>query len=315
MKVAAHGAMEGSGRRVGGMMRLPDFLIIGAMKAGTTTLYRDLAAHPRIYMPSFKEPETLTCEDGPDSGDRFGYRALFGAAHDEQICGEASTAYAKRPTFEGVADRARRRAGSQLKVIYLVRNPLDRAISHHRHESGVGHLPENLEEALRVDNTLLDYSRYAWQIEPWMDALGCGQVRIIRFESYIRDRRPTVASVSRFLGLEPRVDLVQTERIYNPSQGKPQLRGAWRSLRRNPIYDQLLRLLLPAGARTWLRHRLLPRDRKRPEPLSLAAADRFLDQVRSDADQLARLMGQSKPLWDFDEIRSRFCPDPVQGRQ
>ncbi len=115
-------------------MRLPDFLIIGAQKAGTTTLYRDLLANPAIFLPIDKEPGNL-CEDDllTDTG-RSAYARHFANASTDQLCGEATTSHTKRPDVLGVPARARRLLGDKLKVIYLVREPISRIISHHHHE-------------------------------------------------------------------------------------------------------------------------------------------------------------------------------------
>lgn len=87
-------------------MRRPDFLIIGAMKAGTTTLYRDLVDHPNIFLPEQKEPNTLVMYGSDMRRIIDDYASLFARSPQDAICGEASTAYTKRPDNEGVAARA-----------------------------------------------------------------------------------------------------------------------------------------------------------------------------------------------------------------
>ena len=106
---------------------LPDFLIVGAMKSGTTTLYRDLILHPDVFMPEDKEPETLANSSDPDQIRRE-YRTLFPRLAEGLVKGEASTAYTKRPDFEGVAERAREVLGPGLKVVYMRRDPVERLV-------------------------------------------------------------------------------------------------------------------------------------------------------------------------------------------
>ena len=98
-------------------MTLPHFLIIGGMKCGSTTLYRDLLTHPRVFFPIDKEPCNL-CDDRvlTDAG-RAEYEALFKRARPDQLCAEASTDYTKLPDRPGVAARALRVLGPELKLI------------------------------------------------------------------------------------------------------------------------------------------------------------------------------------------------------
>jgi hypothetical protein len=152
--------------------RLPDFLIIGAMKAGTTTLYHDLMRHPRIFLPEVKEPDALLSDNIFTSRNLRKYAQFFHPASLDQLCGEASTTYTKRPTFEGVADRALRLLGENLKLIYIVRNPLQRTLSHHRFLYQLGLMEKDINRVIRSDPTLIDYSRYAMQIEPWLATFG-----------------------------------------------------------------------------------------------------------------------------------------------
>ena len=103
----------------------PDFLIVGAMKAGTTTLYHDLSEHPDIFLPVLKEPEVLTTLERLDEMRAY-YARLFRPARPGQLKGEASTAYTKRPNNEGVAEKARALCGDGLKIIYIRRDPVER---------------------------------------------------------------------------------------------------------------------------------------------------------------------------------------------
>lgn len=278
-------------------MRLPDFLIIGGMKCGSTTLYRDLMTNPAVFFPIDKEPETLTDPAVLTDAGRAAYAELFSSARDDQICGEASTAYTKRPTFEGVAERARELLGPGLRVIYVVRNPVDRIASHHHHQLSIGAMPESLDDALESHPELLDYSRYAMQARPWIDALGPEHVRLVRFEDYTRDRAGTVADLSAFLGINPRPDLVQADRVYNKSAGKPVLTGPWRAVQGNPVYQRVIRPLLPADLKDRLRRTVLPKSSHKRVPPTDEQVARINEQLAADLADLADLLGTDGPVW------------------
>lgn len=282
----------------GHWVRLPDFLIIGAMKAGTTTLYRDLMTHPGVYFPIDKEPGNLT-DDAVLGGDGLArYAALFAGAGRGQLAGEASTAYTKRPTHEGVAGRARAVLGDGLRVIYLMREPVSRVISQHRHELTSGEIGErSLDEAVARHPRLLEYSRYAMQLEPWLDALGHGRVLALEMESYTADRPGTVARVQRFLGLEPMPERVESDRVYNRSDEKPVMRGRWRGVQQSWAYKRLVRPVLGVGVRQWLRVALLPAAQDETEPASASMREAVRGALAADTARLSELLGPEAPSW------------------
>ncbi|MEL7484412.1 MAG: sulfotransferase domain-containing protein [Planctomycetota bacterium] len=279
-------------------MRLPDFLIIGAMKAGTTTLYRDLLTHPRVFFPIDKEPEHLTREDVLTDAGRAGYAELFAGAQPDQLCGEASTAYTKRPTFEGVAKHATTLLGNEFRVIYLMREPVARTRSHHRHERALGDVTtDDLGEAIKRHPELLDYSRYAMQLEPWLDALGPDRVLPLEMEAYTADRAATVGRVQSFLGLEPRPDLVEADKVYNQADGKPIVRGGWRAVQHSAAYQKIIRPLLGVETRAKLRQALLPKAKGGPAELDPAVESAIREALAEDQRRLAELLGDRAPSW------------------
>ncbi len=295
-------------------MRLADFLIIGAQKAGRTTLYRDLRANPAIFLPIDKEPGNL-CEDDvlTDTG-RSAYARHFAGARRHQICGEATTGYTKRPDILGVPARARRLLGDKLKVIYLVRDLISRIISHHHHELTSGQVSCGIDEAVRTIPRYIDYSRYAMQITPWLNELGPEQVLIIHFESYIETRVKTLASVCKFLGVAPRPDTVREGIAYNRSAGKPVPVGPMAAMRKSSLYRRFLRPLLSASAKDKIRAALLPKEANRPDPPDLKTVRWLVDQLRNDVEELAAIMGRTDPLWDLQEVVRQYEGKPTMAQ-
>ena len=287
-------------------MRLPDFLIIGAMKAGTTSLYRDLLANPAVFMPIDKEPWNLARDDVCQPQGLRQYAKLFEKAKAHQVCGEASTVYSQLPDITGVPQRARQVLGDRLTVIYLVREPVSRIVSHHHHLWLSGAVACGIDDAVRRYPRFINYSRYAMQIEPWREALGPQQVLIVQFETYINDRRGTVASVSRFLGIEPQCEQIRAETAYNKSEDKPVPKGPVASLRRRWLYRNILRPMLPLSAREKLRFALLPKASTQPDPPSMETVRYIIEQVRDDAELLRAIMSSDEPLWDFQDVLRRY---------
>lgn len=244
------------------MSRTPDFLIVGAMKAGTTTLYRDLQSHLDIFLPQQKEPETLVRLQNA-AAIRSEYRAMFGSADATALCGEASTAYTKRPQFEGVAARAKTICGGDLKVIYLRRDPLERILSHYRHEMQHGRITDSFSAALREHDELIDFTRYDWQIAPWRNTFGEENILEIQLEDYAAARAATVAKILSFLGLDlQRLGTIDAGRIANRAgDTKTVSNPLLRALLYSNLYQKRLKGCIPATLREKARKSLLPRPK------------------------------------------------------
>lgn len=306
-------------------MRFPDFLIIGAMKSGTTTLYRDLLTNPGVFMPTEKEPHSL-CEDAvltPEG--RAAYAALFEGVREDQVCGEASTGYTKLPDHPGVVGRAKALLPGHARFVYLVREPVSRAISHHHHFMTSGRICDPIDVAVETVPSLIDYSLYAMQVEPWMEAFGAEHVRVMIFERFVKDRRGAAVEAAGFLGIPPRPELVEADKVFNQSESKPVLAksGPMRWMQQSWAYRKMVRPVLSLEARERLRRALLPRANPRPSPPSPETVDRIIERVAPDAERLARLMGIPSPIWEFDKVREKVLaggqannspPESVQSR-
>jgi len=244
-------------------MSRPGFLIIGAMKAGTTTLYRDLEDHPQLFLPPEKEPETLVKYGEDDDAIGADYRSLFRNAAGCQLPGEASTAYTKRPDNEGVAARALRVCGSDLKLIFLTREPVARAISHYRHDYGLGFVDEPLVEAFQNHLRYAAYSAYNWQLAPWRECFAPDRLLVLSFEDYVANRVATLERVCAFLGIDPALLPEPIEdRAFNRSDGKPVAKGPVLMLVNSRLYQRFLKPLIPWSFRDWIIHTFLPKARK-----------------------------------------------------
>ncbi len=278
------------------MSRLPEFLIIGAMKAGTTTLYRDLERNPEVFLPYRKEPSHLARDEVLTPAGLEEFAAFFRRARTGQTCGVASTQYSKLPDLPGVPARARRVLGPEIRVIYIVREPVARIISEHRHDAAVGLIDCGIDEAVRREPHFINYSLYAMQIAPWIETFGRERVLILRFETFVRNRLATVEEVSRFIGVTPRPDLVRPDVAYNESDRKRILRGPLSLISRNVFYKRLVSPYIPLAAKEKLQELLLPKAPPPPAPPSPETVALIRDRVRDDAERLRRIMGCDTPL-------------------
>jgi len=287
---------------------LPRFLIIGAMKCGTTSLYRDLLANPRVFMPEDKEPNAL-CDDRILSAPALAeYERLFHGARPDQVSGEASTRYAKAPDDPGVPQRAARVLGLDLRLIYVIREPAARVASHHHHSFFSADIDSrDVNEAIDRHPQLIDWTRYAMQAQRWIDVFGREALRIVRFEDYVADRRSVVGSISEFIGVPPRTDLIELDQVHNKSAGKPVETARWKRVIYSPVYRKAIRPLLSTGARERLRGALLPKAREELPPLSARSVDAIYDRLGDDLKRLQDLLDRQEPLWDRTAVRAAFA--------
>ena len=278
---------------------LPDFLIIGGMKCGSTTLFRDLEAHPRIHFPIDKEPATLCHDDVLTEAGTRAYAELFKDAGADQITGEASTDYTKLPDHAGVASRAHALLGDGVRLVYVLRDPIKRLLSHHRHDGDQGLVPANLDEAIERCPGLVEYSRYAAQLEPWLDAFGREAILLVRFEDYVTDRDAQCARVCTHLGVDPIPGLVDAGAVHNASANKPVLKGPWRAVAHSSLYRGTVRKILSRDMRDRIRRLVLPTSDFTPEPPSRAVLERLVETFEADHRALRGLVGADAPAWNL----------------
>ena len=229
-------------------MTLPNFLLIGALKSGTTTLYEDLIQSQDIYMPPDKEPGGLLwCVDqrGVEK-----YKRCFSTHSGEPLIGDASTIYAKSPEYSEAPGLARRVLGENLKIIYIVRDPVSRMISEYKHlyAGQEEHLP--IERALFEHSRYINYSRYAYQLSAWRKYFSEKNILILKFENYVKKRDVTIRRVCEFLGAD--YDKVKWDYSGRANQGTSRRvpKGFVRRFARSRLYLYRIKPHLPKYLQT-----------------------------------------------------------------
>lgn len=201
------------------MARLPSFVVIGAMKSGTSSLATYLGAHPGVTMSRPKEPNFFADPGNWDKGLDW-YRELFPS--DATIAGEATTRYTMSPLYVGAAERIHRII-PEARLIYLVRDPIERMRSMFVHQADKHQTSyRSLAEAIERDPTYLEISRYGTQVRPYLDLFEEGQILIFTTDE-LRDL-PDAAMTRAFahIGADPNV-CVSTSRFYNRGDDKKHL--------------------------------------------------------------------------------------------
>ncbi|MEL7114017.1 MAG: sulfotransferase domain-containing protein [Pseudomonadota bacterium] len=261
----------------------PDYIVLGAMKCGTTTLAAQLGALDGVFMTDPKEPcyfsDDPVYAKGPDW-----YAALFDGAEPDDIKGEASTHYTKRPQLPDTVARMTA-ALPEVRLIYMIRDPMARIVSHYIHEWSQRVLTAPLAAALESHTPLVDYSLYGRQITPFVEMYGADAILLTSLERWRQDPEAELTRVARHIGFQGTVTLASgdAENVSAARSRKLPMHGL---LVDNPVASALRRSLVPKSVRTWVRTARQRQDRPAiPADWIDALQTRFAD----DRDILAQV--------------------------
>jgi hypothetical protein len=217
---------------------LPDFILVGAPKCGTTSMHAMLALHPDVFLPEHEvfffdvddvmtHPDFFVHRDGLSFHDYDAqfeeylawYRSMFAGAQPGQLIGEDTTTYLLSPD-------APRRIASLLpdaKLIAILRNPVDRTYSQYLHNARSGRHFVSFERALRTNpGALMVQGFYAEQLERYRGFLNAGQMLVLFFEDFTEDPMRELRRVCDFLGLKdlPPIDAISGSVTASRSRGR-----------------------------------------------------------------------------------------------
>ena len=192
-----------------------DFFIVGAPKAGTTSLYHYLSEHPQVEMSSQKEPDYFSDKAIHEQGMYYAknrvntldkYESLF-VQKESVVYGEASVSYL---FYENVAEDIKK-YNPNAKIIIMLRNPIERAFSHYLMDYRLGLISDSFENVLakisKHKNAHLFYqqyievSKYAKQIQRYLDFFKKENILFIDYEDFKKNVSKTVDQVYNFLNI------------------------------------------------------------------------------------------------------------------
>lgn len=227
------------------MSRMPDFIIIGAMKSATSTLQKQLTRQRGIFMTDPKEPNFFSDDDQYVKGIDW-YQGLFDRAGAQDLKGEASTHYTKLPRYPHCVERLQSYVSNQKpRLIYVMRNPVDRLISHYIHEWSQGVYKCGIDVAVQNYSELREFGCYAMQLRPYFDAFGQDTVLPVFFDRLTCDPQGELERVCRFIGYKGKV---RWDNDYSQDNVSSQ------RVRKFPLYD----LLVDSSIATWVRRTFVP---------------------------------------------------------
>ena len=285
------------------VVTLPNFLVIGAMKAGTTSMHRYLDAHPDVFMATQKELnffiEELNWPRGPDW-----YQEHFAGAGTQIARGEASPGYAGYPYRRGVPGRVAELL-PHARLIYLVRHPIERMHSQWVHRTLRGVERRSPADALLNDVRYLSKSEYALQVEQYLEHFPRERLLIVVAEEMRADRAGVMGRVFEFLGVDPGWRGPVLEQEFHQTSEKRRrvpIPAPPERVQRLPGYGIVARHAPLAVKRTYrAAARSLARAPRSTDPRSIIMPEglrvELEDRLRDDLLRFKRLMPPSFDVW------------------
>jgi hypothetical protein len=248
------------GRRIAGRscVVLPNLLIIGAPKCGTTSLHNYLRVHPEIFMSQVKELNYFLRDDWREQRDW--YESHFAGANGHAVRGESSPQYAQHPFRWRTADRVAE-VVPDARLIYVVRDPIERLRSHYleRRQGGDDRTWEEW-TANWPDpaDRLIASSLYATQMKVYLEHFAADDILVVDHHDLKADRIPTLRRIFEWLRVDPSFDSPVFREEHNNRRGKGSPRmpeSVWKNIvfplsekvprrMRAPIAKPVARLLL-----------------------------------------------------------------------
>lgn len=282
-------------------IRRPNLFLVGAMKAGTNTLHRLLDAHPDIFMS--KKPKEPSWFVGSNSGkSEDWYLGLFSAAGEVRYVGEASTDYTRGPRLKGAPEKITSYA-PDARILYIMRDPLDRALSHYWWDVQYSAEGRSFKDAASRSREILDVGHYAMQLAPYLDTFGRDRVHVVTLEALTANAPATLAALWGFLDL-PHADVTggAPPPRHNPGRAQvPRLPGAGviSHLKDTPVWAAAKALVPPQMRKRAIASLARPVERViSPDEIVEAAAalrPRLLEETRA----LSALLGREFPEWTW----------------
>ncbi|MDH3380995.1 MAG: sulfotransferase domain-containing protein [Gammaproteobacteria bacterium] len=296
---------------------LPEFLLVGAPKAGSTTIHDVLDQHDGIYLPVSKELHFFD-DDSAYAKGREWYELHFSETRPGQIAGEVTPAYM---SYQTTPQRVHETLGSDVKLIFTLREPVARAYSEFLHNRRRGFFEGNFEDAIRWEFespdlppwdrrkfSFISRGYYAHQISRFLKVFPRENMFFVILEEDLREKsRQTFLALQDFLGVDPQeLDVRRrSNRAYEPRSMLAQ-----RILHGENKLQRWARAIVKSGRlRQQIRRRLLGFNtaRRRPPELSQELISRIQQRFfTAEIVELEKILRRDLSVWrETREARDR----------
>lgn len=293
-------------------VKLPDFLIVGAAKSGTTSLYNYLKQHPQIFLPENKEPwffffPELIKKDGEIFSrdlnivtDFKDYLDLFKDASNLQVLGEASTCYLYfcKETIENI--KKYHPSWEELKIIVILRNPIERAFSHYLNDVSSNLFDMTFEKVIEKYKlkqlskfyNYIDYGFYYNQIKSYKESFG--QIKILLFDDLREKVTVIIQDLFNFLDVDTSF-IPDTSLEYNVSMGSKNKLLGYLIYKPN-ILKSTAKTIMKEESRTKIKNKIFKKFTNRPQ-LENSSREFLREIYKEDILKLQDLINKDLTLW------------------
>ena len=291
-----------------------NFLIVGAQKSGTTSLYEYLSAHPDVYMPGAKEIEFFSDDNKYKKGTEWYLHDCFVRSSGEPIKGEASTHYMM---FDYVPERIKSHF-PDVKLVMLLRNPVERAYSHYSmavrrnvESDSFGKAVARLIKRGAVTSVAIDHNReyvmfgeYGRILQNYLQYFDQSQIKVVFTEELKREPEEVVRSLFNFIGACPDFVPGNLGKRYHKSgvQRIPGvnewLRGSLAQLKRRHWFNRYFWRIDFDGFLFWVETQLNVKKEKSSGPTD-AETNTLCEYYKSDVLILENAIGRKVPWREF----------------
>jgi hypothetical protein len=291
--------------------RMPNFLIVGAAKAGTTSLYEYLRQHPDIFMPEWKELSFFIGDPcGPLHKVRKPayYYKVFAGVKQHKAIGEASTSY----LYDRAAPDIIKAKLGQVKILIILRDPVAMSYSLYNHQSRKeGETITDFEAALtaegkRLNDPAFKKKCYGWhanyyyyqrglyyeQVQRYLDTFGKDHVKIILFDDLAKDAVGVVQEAFRFLDVDD--TFVPDIKVHNPGGGIISIPRFWHD---TGLFLKTFQYVFSKNIIKKIPHLIRNIGRKPPAPLKPATERNLRRKFYDDICRLEQLIGKDLSAW------------------
>lgn len=293
---------------------LPNFICGGAPKSGTTTLYDILKEHPEIYLSSFKEPLFFNSDENFSKGVNWYLSTYFDKHENESIIGDFTPSYlcssiAAKRIFESL--------GSEVKFLFILRNPIDRAYSHYWHNKRdqIEHLDFGealLNEEQRMsqfsnENDLINWRKFGYVfqgkyfelVQHYISIFGKKNIKILVFEDTFENLETSLVEICNFLQIDPtfKFDLAKKSNTSSVARSK----ALKRLIKKKTVFKKILKFLFPSAiARKKLRNLIQTANNKSEDYRKLTKEERaffYEKYFKKDTDKIEKLLERNLDIW------------------
>lgn len=293
------------------MTKLPNFVVVGAPKSGTTSLYFYLRQHPNIYLPKIKElhyfsfPELGLHSSGPgDAAVLSGlcqtwgqYTAQYADVSNHSAIGDISPSY----LYYSSSARKIVETLGLVRIVAIVRNPVDKAYSQYMHMVREGLETLSFSDAIAAESgrrdqgwgdmwRYMESSLYGDRLDEFVTVFGQENVKVILFEDFIENTPSILTDLLNFIGVNPEIE-ISTDETFNRT-GMPRSRYISDILRNQSPLKNLVKQVLPVELRYRLRNWLMDLNTGAKPELPAHLRMSLMNYFREDIAKVERLLGK-----------------------